>query len=122
MVRDADTVLREAALRWRQGWAWVEMSKKGMDMPKNIELTTVEIELLEAICTGASNKKLAQYLRKSELTVRNQLSAVFRKINVDNRVQAALWCREYQRAKEMGGGEPFLPLFLGTDQQRIGRQ
>ena len=53
------------------------------------ELSYIELQLLAAVSTGASNKHIARQLGKSEFTVRNQLSNLFKKINVDNRTQAA---------------------------------
>jgi DNA-binding NarL/FixJ family response regulator len=56
--------------------------------------TLVEQDLLHALNSGASNKQLATAMRKSEQTVRNQLSTLYRKINVSNRTQAVCWYRE----------------------------
>jgi DNA-binding NarL/FixJ family response regulator len=56
--------------------------------------TLVEQHLLYALTSGASNKQLATAMRKSEQTVRNQLSTLYRKINVSNRTQAVCWYRE----------------------------
>jgi len=69
-------------------------------MLKKTELTSVEQHLLHALSTGASNKHMARHLGKSEFTIRNQLSGVFRKIQVINRMQAAFWYREYLAVKK----------------------
>ncbi len=61
------------------------------------DFTTTEHQLLQAISAGASNKIIARQLGKSEFTVRNQLSSVFKKISAQNRTQAAGWYREYQQ-------------------------
>jgi DNA-binding NarL/FixJ family response regulator len=58
------------------------------------QLTEIERELLRALGTGVCNKQIAQAMFKSEQTVRNQLSVLFKKINVNNRTQAACWYRE----------------------------
>ena len=57
-------------------------------------LTIIEQHLLHALGTGASNKDMARHLGKSEYTIRNQLSTLFKKVNVSNRTQAACWYRE----------------------------
>jgi two-component system, NarL family, nitrate/nitrite response regulator NarL len=66
-------------------------------MPENFNFTTTEHQLLHSLSAGASNKAIARHLGKSEYTVRNQLSGVFKKINACNRTQAASWYREYLR-------------------------
>ena len=70
------------------------------------EFTQAELRLLKALLLGASNKQMAGELGKSEFTVRNQLSALFKKMSVSNRTQAASWYRE----RREGGsyqGQPF---------------
>ena len=51
--------------------------------------------LLSALSSGASNKHIALMLFKSEFTVRNRLSRIYKKINVANRAQAAVWYRNF---------------------------
>lgn len=63
-------------------------------MLKIIELSTNEWRLLQALNNGASNKDLALAFTRSEFTIRNQLSFLYNKINVPNRVHAILWYRE----------------------------
>jgi two-component system, NarL family, response regulator DevR len=53
-----------------------------------------ERRVLELVAMGHSNKQIAARLDLSEGTVRNYLSAVFEKLEVESRVQAAaLWLR-----------------------------
>ena len=68
-------------------------------MLTEIELTIVEQRLLNALDTGTSNKHMARLLSKSEFTIRNQLSTLFKKVNVNNRAQAACWYREHMAPK-----------------------
>lgn len=70
------------------------------------EFTQAELRLLKALVLGASNKQMASALEKSEFTVRNQLSALFKKMSVNNRTQAASWYRE-RRELEDHQGQPF---------------
>lgn len=57
-------------------------------------LTVQETRVLELAAEGKSNKQIAQQLRLSEGTVRNYLSAVFSKLGVESRMEAALiWQR-----------------------------
>ncbi len=66
-------------------------------------LTIIEQHLLHALGTGASNKHVARHLGKSEYTIRNQLSTLFKKVNVSNRTQAVCWYREQMARKERAG-------------------
>ncbi|HEX3756783.1 MAG TPA: response regulator transcription factor [Rhizomicrobium sp.] len=51
-------------------------------------LTGRQLEVLEAICAGLSNKDIGQQLDLSEKTVKAHVSAIFRALNVVNRTQA----------------------------------
>ena len=53
-----------------------------------------EIEILEALATGASNKQLAQGLFISEATVKTHLIHIYQKLGVDNRTAAVNVARE----------------------------
>jgi two-component system, NarL family, nitrate/nitrite response regulator NarL len=57
-------------------------------------LTAREREVLSRLSKGESNARIARHLGLSEKTVRNQLSVVFTKIGVSDRVQAALRARD----------------------------
>ena len=58
-------------------------------------LMHLDQQLLDAVSIGASNKHIALMLSKSEFTIRNRLSRVYKKTNVANRAQAAVWYRDY---------------------------
>ncbi len=53
-------------------------------------LSRREIEVLMKISRGLSNKEIAQQLYLSEKTIKNYATNLFRKINVDDRVQATI--------------------------------
>ena len=55
------------------------------------ELTKREIEVLKMIAGGALNKEIASTLNISERTVKNHVSNIFKKINVSDRTQAAVF-------------------------------
>jgi DNA-binding NarL/FixJ family response regulator len=65
-------------------------------MTAKLKATQAELRLLGALDTGATNKQVARATHKSEQTVRNQLSTLYRKINVSNRTQAVCWYRDNQ--------------------------
>jgi two-component system nitrate/nitrite response regulator NarL len=53
-------------------------------------LTPREIEIAKMIGEGASNKHIARHLSITEQTVKGHLTAIFRKIGVDDRLRLAL--------------------------------
>lgn len=56
-----------------------------------LALTSREFEILNAIVEGLSNKEIAQALFISEKTVKNHITSLFRKLEVDDRTQAAVF-------------------------------
>lgn len=54
-------------------------------------LTTREIEVLQHIAAGLSNREIADKLSISEKTVKNHASSIFQKIEVSDRTQAAVY-------------------------------
>ncbi|MFD3157179.1 response regulator [Haloimpatiens sp. FM7330] len=53
-------------------------------------LSQREVEVLMNICKGLSNKEIGEKLYLSEKTVKNYITSLFRKINVNDRVKAAI--------------------------------
>ena len=56
----------------------------------NIDLTPREAQVLKYITKGIHNKEIASQLFISEKTVKNHITSIFRKLQVDDRTQAAL--------------------------------
>ena len=54
-------------------------------------LTERQTEILALVVIGATNDEIADRLCISPHTVKTHLYSIFKKINVPNRVQAALW-------------------------------
>lgn len=57
------------------------------------ELTEREREILECVASGESNKEIAARLGLSEKTVKHHMTNIFQKLQVRNRVEAALLAR-----------------------------
>jgi two-component system nitrate/nitrite response regulator NarL len=57
-------------------------------------LTRRESEILECLLDGHSNKAIANRLGITESTVKIHMKSLLRKINVQNRTQAAIWAME----------------------------
>lgn len=61
------------------------------DKAKIDSLTNREREVLVHVANGMFNKEIAQNLNISERTVKNHISNIFKKINVNDRTQAAVF-------------------------------
>jgi DNA-binding NarL/FixJ family response regulator len=71
--------------------ALVKLCQETEDSQKRIiSLTEREKEVLSFVARGATNSQIAQELLLSERTVENHLSAVFKKLGVRNRTEAAV--------------------------------
>lgn len=54
-------------------------------------LTKREMEIIKLLVAGMYNKEIADKLNISEKTVKNHISSIFKKINVSDRTQAAVY-------------------------------
>ena len=64
---------------------------RDMDKEKIESLTKRELEVLIQVANGMFNKEIAVILSISERTVKNQISNIFKKIEVSDRTQAAVF-------------------------------
>lgn len=55
------------------------------------QLTETELQMLRLLAGGLSNKEIASQMALAESTVKNRLSVLFRKIDVADRTQAAIY-------------------------------
>ncbi len=58
-------------------------------------LTPRQVEILALVSVGATNDEIADRLHLSPHTVKTHLYNIFKKINVPNRMQAALWAAKH---------------------------
>ena len=61
------------------------------DRNKIVQLTTRELEVLKKLTVGMLNKEIATNLNISERTVKNHIFSIFKKIEVTDRTQAAIF-------------------------------
>lgn len=67
-----------------------------------VPLSPREMEILQHITRGLSNKEIAHQLRISHQTVKNHMTSILRKLNVEDRTQAAVYAlrRGWVRLKD----------------------
>lgn len=68
-----------------------KMIEKNEDNIKIENLTSREIEVLQLLAVGMFNKEIAESLNISERTVKNHVSNIFKKLEVTDRTQAAVF-------------------------------
>ncbi|MEJ2725339.1 MAG: response regulator transcription factor [Deltaproteobacteria bacterium] len=101
-VEDTLEQLQKGIMAIFEGELWVSrgiMSKFVLDKKEyqagsqknSTLLTRREIEILSLVAAGATNEDVAKTLFISPNTVRTHIYNIFKKINVPNRLQAALW-------------------------------
>ncbi len=81
----APTLAASFLLEWREG-----RGKTGIPTDPLDELTERERQILELLSTGCSNKEIARDLDLSEKTVKHYMTNILQKLQVRNRVEAAL--------------------------------
>ena len=83
---------------------------------KKFQLTPRELQIVERIVAGCSNREIAQEFALSEVTVKHHLSSIFPKLGVSNRLELALFAIDAhlvsggvapdRRSKQRLGGPP----------------
>lgn len=68
-----------------------QLANRDVDKDKIDLLTNREYEVLIQVANGMSNKEIATNLNISERTVKNHISNIFKKIDVSDRTQAAVF-------------------------------
>lgn len=101
LLKDAEIeTLLEAIRQVASGETFIQPSLKESFKSMSVEnyqveergiLTKREFEILKLVSNGYSNRNIADELKVSEKTVKNHLSSIFRKIEVSDRTQAAIY-------------------------------
>lgn len=97
-------LLLEHEPAWRR---WVEevhgfLPAAAAEGPVFAGLTQRERELVELIAQGRDNAQIAALLSLSPKTVRNHITSIFAKLEVENRAQAIVYAREAGFGKRAG--------------------
>jgi DNA-binding NarL/FixJ family response regulator len=104
VLKDSDSsVLKKAIFNIYKGETFIQpeltpllkvkMEEKSNNLLNGLDdaLTKREIEVLKLLAEGLFNKEIAYMLAISEKTVKNHVSNIFKKINVSDRTQAAVY-------------------------------
>ena len=76
-----------------------DLNEKAREMwreSRSERLTAREMDVLSCIAKGFSNQDIAQALFVSEKTVKNHLTNIFRKLNVNDRTQALIYVLKHK--------------------------
>jgi DNA-binding NarL/FixJ family response regulator len=68
-------------------------------------LTPREVEILDCVAHGNSNKEIARLLSISDQTVKNHITSILRKLAVNDRTQAVIYALRHGWIKLSEGGE-----------------
>lgn len=82
------------ATEFAKYWMEIGGTSQGGARREDYNLTMRESEILECLLDGHSNKAIAGRLEITESTVKIHMKSLLRKINVQNRTQAAIWAME----------------------------
>lgn len=87
ILRGEIWISREILLKY----VFESIDNKNTEIPDKPGLTPREVEILTLVSMGFTNEEIADKMCISTNTVKTHLYNIFRKINVPNRLQAALW-------------------------------
>ena len=73
------------------GFVFEGFKEKTVAIAEKTSLTAREIEILTLVSMGSTNEEISAKMFISTNTVKTHLYNIFKKINVGNRLQAALW-------------------------------
>ncbi len=86
-----DSLLSRPLLAARVLQQFRQMAASGDAEPFFAPLSPREMEILECIGKGSSNKEIARELKISDQTVKNHITSILRKLNVNDRTEAVVY-------------------------------
>ncbi len=111
-VLDGNYAVGEKIMSYEELVAWIEQKIGRFSGPLVgesdelfVPLSPREMEILEHVTKGLSNKEIAYKLGISHQTVKNHMTAILRKLRVDDRTQAAVYALRHGWVRLEGTGE-----------------
>ena len=83
----------------------VDRPSKPDRVPNTYNLSVRELAILRCLVQGESNKVIAHNLDIAEATVKVHVKAILRKIQVQNRTQAAIWALHHLTDRDFAGSD-----------------
>lgn len=80
------------------------------------KLSQREVDILRLLVAGDSNKMIANRLSINETTVKTHLKSIQRKLNVNNRTQAAIWALNHGVVRPQGRTAGSAQMAAAADQ------
>ncbi len=111
-VHNGHFVVDEKVMSHEELVKWLEhkVGRLGRELGADVDeylapLSPREMEILEQVTRGMSNKEIAYNLGISHQTVKNHMTSILRKLRVDDRTQAAVYAlsRGWVRLENMRG-------------------
>lgn len=68
-----------------------QLIRNEIDQSRSLKISKRELEVLEYICSGFNNKEISVVLNISERTAKNHVASIFKKLDVSDRTQAAIF-------------------------------
>lgn len=110
VLKDSDgATLEKAILTVYEGGRYIEpklatllnntLVNRDRDFDKLNALSAREVRVLKLIAKGLSNRDISEELNISERTVKNHVSSIFKKIDANDRTQAAVFAIKYNLVK-----------------------
>lgn len=99
VAQGENTINQVVLSRPHLAWRLLQEFRTGANRPaatddpatSTLNLSAREIEVLDCVAQGLSNKQIADTLYVTEQTVKNHMTSVLRKLDVEDRVQALLY-------------------------------
>ena len=96
LPRESDSRLfRKAIKKLNEGELWIDRQTlkeafSSKQVSRKVQLTKKEVEILECICEGLTNKEIASKLNICEQTVKSHCNHLFKKFGVTSRLKLAV--------------------------------
>jgi DNA-binding NarL/FixJ family response regulator len=96
LPKDSDSkMFRKAIKKLNEGELWIDRQTlkevfSSKQVSQKVQLTKKEIEILECICEGLTNKEIASKLFICEQTVKSHCNHLFKKFGVTSRLKLAI--------------------------------